>query len=332
VIFYLVTREHGYTIHPYIAGWDRMRLVAYDDLFTASHCEAGTYIFTDLDRLTPSERGLALSVWRQLSDRAPAVRLLNDPARVPARYELLCALAQTGSNRYRGWLASEDLGRVRYPAFVRVANEHTGSLTPLLHTGAELGRALRWARLQGYRPRDLLVVEFCDTADGDGVYRKYSAFIVGDEVLPRHLFLSRHWLIKKPDLDGDAFAIERDAYLWTNPHAAKLRAICRQVGIDYGRVDYSMMGDAPQVWEINTNPTILQLAERLTDAFERLDVTETDSAPAIPLTLDPALLAARARERAGERKVQRRRAVVERLHSLGVTRPVRLLARALGFV
>lgn len=332
MIFYLVTREHGYTIRPYVDGWNRMRLVSYEDLFTKSHCDPGTYIFTDVDRLIPSERRLAASVWRQLADRAPAVRLLNDPARVPARYELLCTLAQAGTNRYRAWLASDDLGRVRFPAFVRVANEHTGSLTPLLRTGAELGRALRWARLQGYRPRDLLVVEFCDTADADGVYRKYSAFIVGDEVLPRHLFLSRQWLIKKPDLDGDAFAGERDAYLWTNPHAAKLRAICRRVGIDYGRVDYSMLGDDPQVWEINTNPTILQLAERLTDAFARLDATGADSAHPIPLSFDPALLAARARERADERRVQRRRAVVERLHGLGVTRPVHLLARALRFV
>ena len=328
MIFYLVTREHGYTIRPYAEGWDRMRLLAYQDLFASVQCDAGTYVFTDLDRLTPSEQGLAVSVWRQLAPHAPAVRLLNDPARVPARYELLCALAHAGINRYRAWLASEELGGVRFPVFVRVANEHTGSLTPLLRTGAELTRALHGARLQGYRPRDLLVIEFCDTADEHGVFRKYSAFVVGDEVLPRHLFMSRHWLIKKPDLEAESFDRERDAYLWTNPHAAKLLAICREVGIDYGRVDYSMLGDDPQVWEINTNPTILQLAERLTQAFERIDVPAANPAR-IPIALDPGLLAARDRETAAERRLRRRRALVERLHALGVTRPIRLLARAL---
>ena len=331
MIFYLVTREHGYTIRPYADGWERMRLVPYDDLFMKPQCDPGTYIFTDVDRLTPSERRLAASVWRQLAGHAPAVRLLNDPARVPARYELLCALAQSGSNRYRAWLASEDLGSVRFPAFVRVANEHTGSLTPLLRNDAELTRALRGARLQGYRLHDLLVVEFCDTSDADGVYRKYSAFLVGDEVLPRHLFLSRRWLIKKPDLDGDAFARERDAFLQKNPHAERLRAIFRQVGIDYGRVDYSMLGDDPQVWEINTNPTILQLAERLTEAFERIDVAAPNPARTIPVTLDSGLLAARDREAAAARRVRWHRELVERLHTMGVTRPVRLLARALGF-
>jgi hypothetical protein len=328
VIFYLVTREHGYTIKPYAEGWDRMCLLAYDGLFARALCDAGTYVFTDLDRLTPSEQALAVSIWRQLAPHAPAVRLLNDPAKVPARYELLCALAHAGINRYRAWPASEDLGRVRFPVFVRVANEHTGSLTPILRTGAELTRALRWARLQGYRPRDLLVVEFCDTADERGVFRKYSAFVVGEEVLPRHLFMSRRWLIKKPDLVEESFDRERDTFLKTNPHAAKLRAICRQVGIDYGRVDYSMLGDDPQVWEINTNPTVLQLAERLTQAFERIDVPAANPAR-IPITLDPELLAARDRETAAARRLRRRRAFVERLHALGVTRPVRLLARAL---
>jgi hypothetical protein len=329
VIFYLVTREHGYTIRPYVEGWERMRLVPWDELFVKRQCDGGTYVFTDLDRLTASERGLAVSIWRQLAAHAPAVRLLNDPARVPARYELLRTLARAGVNRYRAWLASEELDGVRFPVFIRVANEHTGSLTPLLHTRAEIGRALRWARLQGYRPDDLLVVEFCDTADGDGVYRKYSAFVVGGDVLPRHLFMSRRWLIKKPDLDGDAFAAERDAYLWGNPHAERLLAICRELGIDYGRVDYSMLGDEPQVWEINTNPTILQLAERLTAAFERIDVA-SDSAPAIPITLDAGLLAARDREAAEARRLRRRREIVERLYALGLTRPVRVVARALG--
>lgn len=329
MIFYLATREHGYTINPYVDAWGRMRRLFYDDLFSTTQCDPGTYVFTDLDRLTPSERRLAATVWHQLAGYAPAVRLLNDPARVPTRYELLRALAESGSNRYCAWLASEDLARVRFPVFVRVANEHTGSLTPLLRTGPDLGRALRWARLRGYRLRDLLVVEFSDTSDAHGVYRKYSVFVVGDEVLPRHLFLSRRWLVKKPDLDGEPFAREQDAFLEKNPHAASLHAICRRVGIDYGRIDYSMLGDDPQVWEINTNPTVLRLAERLTEAFERIDAPAEDTARPIPITLDPGLLASRAREVAAERRARRRRALVEHLHGLGVTRPVRLIGRAL---
>ena len=42
-------------------------------------------------------------------------------------------------------------------------------------------------------------------------------------------------------------------------------------GIDYGRIDYSMLDGEPQVWEINTNPTVLKITPRLTDAFETID-------------------------------------------------------------
>ena len=57
-----------------------------------------------------------------------------------------------------------------------------------------------WARFKGYRARDLLGVEFCDTSDATGLFRKYSAFLVDGEVLPRHLLFSKSWHLKKPDI------------------------------------------------------------------------------------------------------------------------------------
>jgi hypothetical protein len=312
-----------------VDGWNGMQFLFYDELFASTHLDPGTYIFTDTDRLTPSERSLAASIWRQLAAYRPAVRLLNDPARVPGRYELLQVLAEHGTNHFRAWCASADLTHVRFPVFIRVAHEHTGSLTPLLPGSGELARALRWTRLQGYRSSDLLVVEFCDTSDDEGVFRKYSAFVIDGEILPRHLFMSRRWLLKKPDLEDPAFELERQAFLEGNPHASRLQAICHRVGIDYGRVDYSMLGDDPQVWEINTNPTVLKLADRLTEAFARIDVVTPADDAALPITLDPSLLAARARETELERRAQRRRDLVESVHATGLTRPVRLLARAL---
>ncbi len=80
-------------------------------------------------------------------------------------------------------------------------------------------------------------------------------------------------------------------YMETNPHERELRAIFRRARIDYGRIDYSMLGDRLQVWEINTNPIFLprpdkieierkgihrQFAERAAAAFAEIDV---DGAP-----------------------------------------------------
>ena len=57
-------------------------------------------------------------------------------------------------------------------------------------------------------------------------------------------------------------------YLTENPHERELREIFRLARIDYGRIDYAMLGDRLQVWEINTNPSITSVAT-LPDDTER---------------------------------------------------------------
>jgi hypothetical protein len=329
MIHYVVTREHSYAMRPYARSWDRMRLLFYDDVFRATSLPAGAYIFTDIERLTASGRQLAIAVWQQLFAYTPHVRLLNDPARLLTRYELLCELARDGTNRYGARRATERLDGLRYPVFIRSEREHTGALTPLLHSPAAVRRALRWARLHAYRAGELLVVEFCDTSDSAGLFRKYSAFLVGDAVLPRHLFVSRRWHLKKPDHTDSNTAREVEAYLAENPHAATLRRIFSVAAIDYGRIDYSLAGADLQVWEINTNPTILRLADRLTEAFAQLDVASCSSPDAIPIHLDARLLAAAEREACVERRVFKARDLVAGVFANPITRPFRRAAQLL---
>jgi hypothetical protein len=103
----------------------------------------------------------------------------------------------------------------------------------------------------------LLVVEFCDTKDEHGIYRKYSAYKIRDRVVPRYVECSRDWMVKWDWRIFDRVrADEEIRYLETNPHDAWIREIFEVAGIDYGRVDYGVLDGIPQVWEINTNPTI----------------------------------------------------------------------------
>ena len=55
--------------------------------------------------------------------------------------------------------------------------------------------------------------------------------------------------------------------------------IFRRTNIDYGRIDYSLAGKTPQVWEINTHPTVLKLTPRLTEGFEAIDTPATNDHP-----------------------------------------------------
>ena len=276
MIFYLVTKEANYTMDQYMRSWgpspgSRMQIIQYEDLPRLRTLNPGTYIFSDLERLSPPRLKIACEVWNALAEAGSEVKLLNDPSRVLCRYDLLRKLFEDGRNSFKAIRASESLAGLRFPVFIREENQHNGNLTPQLFNQGELVREVRSLRRQGYRRRNLLVVEFCDTSDSVGVFRKYSAFIIDGEILPRHVIFSRNWNVKKPDLADPQFDGEQEAYLRTNPHKSWLAEIFKLSGIEYGRIDYSLMGSKPQVWEINTNPTVRQLTPRLTAAFEAID-------------------------------------------------------------
>ena len=63
-------------------------------------------------------------------------------------------------------------------------------------------------------------------------------------------------------------------YIETNPHERELREIFRRARIDYGKIDYAMLGDRLQIWEINTNPNVLSVPDRT--AFASMDPADVE--------------------------------------------------------
>jgi hypothetical protein len=279
MIHFVVGAEGSWSIRFYldeegIALRDRMRVVLYDDLARLDRLTLGTWVFSEIDRLSAAERELTDLACERLAKANGGVRVMNQPSRGLLRYDLLRAASDAGMNRFRAWRATDIVfggdGRasksdgsttpataLRYPVFVRFADRHTGNLTPLLDGPAQLEAALASLMSSRHRLAELLVVEFCDTKDEHGLYRKYSAYMIGDRVVPRYLEISRDWMVKWDWRIFDRVrADEETRYLETNPHEAWIRQIFRVAGIDYGRVDYGVLDGVPQAWEINTNPTI----------------------------------------------------------------------------
>ncbi len=278
MIHFVVGAEGSFSIRYYLeeegsALRDTMRVVLYDDLARLDRLPLGTWVFTEIDRLSEAERDMVTVACEGLAPAKDAARVMNQPRRMLLRHDLLRAAHDAGMNRFRSWLATEVVfghGRraagkdgsvaasaLRYPVFVRFVNRHTGNLTPLLDSPRQLEAAIASLMSARHRLDDLLVVEFCDTKDEHGVYRKYSAYKIGDRVLPRYLECSRDWMVKWDWRIFDRVrADEETRYLETNPHESWIRQIFELAGIDYGRVDYSVLDGDPQAWEINTNPTI----------------------------------------------------------------------------
>jgi hypothetical protein len=244
----------------------------------------GTYVFADLERLSHDATLRAAPLWDTLAGSHQGVRLLNHPIHSMRRYELLRTLHERGINTFDVYRVTEGRAPRRYPVFLRIENDHGGPISPLVQSRSELEAAIRAFERKDHRREHLLVVEFCDTADPGGIFRKYGAFIVGDRIIPKSVQFSRHWVQKAADLKTPDLVREEAEYVERNPHEASLREIFRLARIEYGRMDYALLGDRLQVWEINTNPTIATpgsemgpraaakrlVRERMVAAFEAL--------------------------------------------------------------
>ena len=228
--------------------------LGYADMLRARSVRRGTWIFSDLERLAPREAERAARLWAAL-ERAEQ-RVINHPTRALGRHELLRGLHEAGVNDFDVWRVSESRPPPRFPVFLRMESDHRGPIGSLVGD-RDAWHAARFALdAEGRSRRDALAIEFCETADADGVRAKYAAFLVGGEVIPRHAFFSKDWVVKDPDLIEPRYLELEQEYLATNPHEALLRDFFARARIEFGRIDYGLRDGRIQVWEINTHPLL----------------------------------------------------------------------------
>ena len=191
---------------------------------------------------------------------APDAVLLNDPRSVLRRLELLRTLHRDGINSFNAYRADALERPERWPVFVRGEQDHEGPSLPLLHDPAELAGVLEADRERGIDLSRRLIVEYAESKSPDGLYRKYGAFRIGDRIYPRHIFFSRQWMVKLEPPPHDAAIAEEREFIEQGPDNERLMEIFERAGVQYGRIDYARVGAKLAVWEINTNPSVVDAA------------------------------------------------------------------------
>ncbi len=270
MIFYYTTAAHDYTLngirsteHPINK---RIKNIHYESLLLTGSAHisgAGVHIFSDIERL-PGYFVPRLVQYRHklIEEYDKNVLFLNHPTRSKRRYELLKILYQQGINKFNIHRLNEHSSPAIWPVFVRRENDHIGPISPLLHTQEELDAFRLKLHHDELFTDDMLVVEFIDTREADGIYKKYSATRIGETILPRHLFLSDEWIVKNRTTIPDNSGLEEEqAFMDHFPHYDELMRIFHLAEIDYGRIDYSIHEGEIQVWEINTNPKYYSLED-----------------------------------------------------------------------
>jgi hypothetical protein len=266
MIHYLVGDRRSFVMRAFLDSWGRelaprIRIVTYESLIHGRERlpDRGTYIFTNfntIDAMDLQARTAIRNLHSRLVEENGASQVHNDPARSLRRYDLLRQLRIRGINGFGAWRANDPNATVRLPAFVRHEAEY--KIKPVVAKDADqyqaLLRGIKWMHgsLAGF-----IAVQFCDTADSAGIYRKYGAFIVGDRIVPRHIYYSRHWHMRSDDLSDLAMIEEEMNFLQSNPHAYAVRDCARIAGVSYGRFDYGLLDGRPQFWEVNTNPGVI---------------------------------------------------------------------------
>jgi hypothetical protein len=270
VIHFHATNKFAWTISRFVDAWapslkSLIASVPYDAMPFDEPVPPGVHIFTDFERLLSPEHTLVRRLHRHIAGHPDAYRTLNDPAAWASRFDLLHLLAEDGTNDFRAYRLRDIGPHVRFPAFLRWENDHRGTLGARLQA-VEDARERVDRLVHGSRKlmkHKLMVVEKVNVRDADGLHRKYSAMKIGEQLVPRHVLFSTKWITKKPDVITPELAEEERLFLEEFPHAELVEDAFRVAGMDYGRIDYGFSNGRMQVWEINSNPDIVPVPERI---------------------------------------------------------------------
>jgi hypothetical protein len=168
----------------------------------------------------------------------------------------LRALREAGINDFNAYRLDEVNHEVRYPVFVRYTDQHIGPSTGLLHSERELDDALGKLLVEGHPPERLIVVEFQDTSDGTGRFRKFGAFRLGEHVYAGHMMAANEWSVKREINDAELVGQGDLEFVRNNPYADQIMQAFQIAGITWGRIDFGVLDGRIQVWEINDNPKL----------------------------------------------------------------------------
>ncbi len=113
----------------------------------------------------------------QVASRLSGIEGLRVPATLRLRGQKLAAAVQ-----------SIERAGLSFPAILRRAGTHGGSIVGRIESQAELAEALQ-------KTGDFIFTEYADFQSADGLYRKYRVFVFGDRWVFRHMIAADHWNI-----------------------------------------------------------------------------------------------------------------------------------------
>ena len=258
MIVFVTTAEHRYT-HEHVVRQARhveVSVTSYESLLRQKRFLQATYVFTDMDRLSPSALTRAALCFRNLQNSG--MRVLNDPAGFHTRSGLLRRLHTLGINRFDAYRVEENREPQRWPVFVRAEGDHDYPISDLLNTPEELAMTISQAIDRGVPRSTLIIIEYAGEPVRPGLFRRLSLLRIGAGSVAHLCAHEDRWLVKygKTGIATEELYRDELRIVCDNPYWPDLQRVFEVAAIDYGRVDFGLVGGSVQVFEINTNPNV----------------------------------------------------------------------------
>jgi hypothetical protein len=263
MIHFVTTQAHSYTNESLIErhGSQRISLWSYEQLFLTKYLNAGTWIFTDHERLSSHQISLAAHFSNMLKGNGACV--LNHPAQVRSRFELLRRLFEAGINQFSVYRCESDPRPERFPVFIRNEFDHVSEVISLIETQADLDAELSKLEKDGIPLIGKIVIEYSGEQISPNIWHRMSTYCVAGKIIPHHMNFGNSWVVKdgfnKTELDThperDRFLEMERTFVMKSQHVEDLEKAFSIARIEYGRADFSIKDNRVQVFEINTNPT-----------------------------------------------------------------------------
>lgn len=257
-IIFLTQESHRFTHQALTGPFSKVdvRVRDYQWLLNKSRLPKGCYVFTDRERMAPWELRVYAEIYRHINRSGPAYRAINDPARMLNRYALLRALHEEGINDFNVYQLTERQMPQRWPVFLRREYSHGQPLTGLLQNQREYDLAVEKLVQQGEPLDAVIAIEYCAEPISGDLFRKLSAYRVGERILFYICVHEKSWLVKygTQNSASDELYQQEQRMVLDNAFEKEMKRVFEIGGIDYGRADFGLVNGRVQIYEINTNP------------------------------------------------------------------------------
>jgi len=233
-----------------------VKIISYEEAVMVRSFKDAVMIFCDIERFTEDWISAPRKLYDKIVSDGPK-RILNNPWKSLRRYELLKKLKEEGINSFNIHRPPVEGKSIKYPVFLRNELDHYGPVSKLLTSETDLKHQLKSARAHRPGPFSPLIVEYCNTSSSDIRYHKYGAFYLWNTVVPRHLFFCDTWMVKGTNDQLPEDINRENDYINNNYFQEQIHNIFKMANIEYGRIDFAKTDRGIEVFEINTNPTML---------------------------------------------------------------------------